>query len=211
MPTTTELTEKYIREHPSIKDCLKKGLINYSKLARAIAKELGIEKKTSMEAILIAARRFAEKLKKEAVLEDKIMGLLKKSELEIKTKVIVVILDKLIYPDRLIDLEKAIKKDKGLFYSIEGTTAITVLTQEKYLQDIKKAFKGSILDVHQNLAMIVIRSPKEIEITPGVTAYLYSLFGEHGVNIVETMSCWTDVIFVIDEKDVAMAMQFLKF
>jgi len=38
MPTTTEITEKYLTEHPSIKDCLKQGIINYSKLSRKIAK-----------------------------------------------------------------------------------------------------------------------------------------------------------------------------
>ena len=47
MPTTTELTEKYLSEHPSIKDCLKEGIINYSKLSRKIANELEIEKKTN--------------------------------------------------------------------------------------------------------------------------------------------------------------------
>ena len=63
MTTTTELTEKYLSEHPSIKDCLKKGIINYSKLSRTIAKELNIEKKTSIEAILIACRRYEAKIK----------------------------------------------------------------------------------------------------------------------------------------------------
>ena len=54
---TTELTHEYVHEHPHIKHCLKQGLINYSSLARFIAKELDIEKKTSKEAILIAAGR----------------------------------------------------------------------------------------------------------------------------------------------------------
>jgi len=36
----TKLSEKYINEHPSIKDCVRKGLINYSSLTRQIASEL---------------------------------------------------------------------------------------------------------------------------------------------------------------------------
>ena len=43
MPTTTELTEKYLAEHPSIKDCLREGVINYSKLSRKIAKDLNLD------------------------------------------------------------------------------------------------------------------------------------------------------------------------
>ena len=40
MATVTEQTEKYILEHRSIKECLKKGIINYSSLARLIQKAL---------------------------------------------------------------------------------------------------------------------------------------------------------------------------
>ena len=96
MPTTTELTEKYLSEHPSIKDCLKHGIINYSKLSRKIAKELNIEKETSIEAILIACRRYEAKLKDEKILENKIIDILKRSELEIKNRIVVAIIDKKI-------------------------------------------------------------------------------------------------------------------
>jgi hypothetical protein len=113
MPTTTELTEKYLSEHPSIKDCLREGIINYSKLSRKISKELNIEKKTSMEAILIATRRYAEKIKKEKIREEKIIEILKQSELEIKNKILVAIIEKNFPPESLIELEKKIKKKRG--------------------------------------------------------------------------------------------------
>ena len=41
--------------------------------------------------------------------------------------------------------------------------------------------------------------------------YLYSLFGENGINIIETMSTWTDTLFVIEEKDVGRVMGILRF
>ena len=85
--STAELTVEYIQEHPHIKNCLKKGLINYSSLARLISKESKIEKKSSKEAILIAARRFQDKLKKELGNELKIKTLLSKSEIGIKNKI----------------------------------------------------------------------------------------------------------------------------
>lgn len=101
--STTELTIDYIKEHPHIKNCLKKGLINYSSLARLISKELKIEKTSSKEAILIAARRFQEKLKKELVNEQKIRTLLSKSEIDIKNKINVLILSKHIDLDYIIE------------------------------------------------------------------------------------------------------------
>src|SRR3989344_751511 len=101
--STTELTKEYIKEHPYIKNCLKKGLINYSSLARLISKDLNIEKKSSKEAILIAAIRFQDKLKKELDNEQKIKALLSKSEVSIKNKIDVLILGKSIDLDYIIE------------------------------------------------------------------------------------------------------------
>ena len=211
MPTTTELTERYILEHPSIKDCLKKGVINYSKLSRKIAQELSLGKKTSMEAILIACRRYAMKLKKEAVSEKEILSILKTSALEIKNKMVVVIVDKAIYMDHLLQIEKKVRKMADTFYALEGTTVFTIIVSERYLDELEQLFKRNIRSVTKNLAMITLKSPEDLEQTMGVVSYLYSLFGEHGVNIVETMSCWTDTIFVVAEEDVPRVMKFLKF
>ena len=211
MPTTAELTEKYLSEHPSIKDCLRKGIINYSKLSRKIAKELNIEKKTSIEAILIAARRYEAKIKKDKVREEKILNILKQSELEIKNKIIVAILQKNFPLDKLIKLETKIKQQEDVIYAIEGTKTYTIITSEKYLREIEVIFEKKIIKTTKNQAMITMKNPKGIEETTGFTAYLYSRFGEYGVNILETMSCWTDTIFVISEDDIATVMKFLKF
>ncbi|MFH1663943.1 MAG: hypothetical protein ABH986_03995 [archaeon] len=211
MPSTTELTEKYLGQRPSIRDCLKNGVINYSKLARKISRELDVEKKSSVEAVLVACRRYAMKLKKEKSLEDKILKILKNSELEIKNKIVVFIIDKKIYGENLIAIEKKIRSNSDTFYAIEGVNVFTVIVSEKYLDELNKLFKRNIINVSKNLAMIIFKSSESLESTPGVTAYLYSLFGERGINITETMSCWTDTIFVVSEKDIPMVMNFLKF
>ena len=51
-----EKTRMYIDAHPSIKDCVAKGLINYSSLARMIMKDIGVDNE---EAVMIACRRYA--------------------------------------------------------------------------------------------------------------------------------------------------------
>lgn len=209
--TTTELTVEYIKNHPYIKSCLKKGLINYSSLARLIAKELTIEKKTSQEAILIAARRFQEKLKGEVISERKIKDLLEESELEIKNKIVVVILEKNLNFDYIQELQKEIKTEMGVFYLLEGSSNYTLITQEKYSKIIENKLKQKIVKKNQNLALIRFKSKKEIEETKGVISYLTSLFAENGVNIVEFLSCWTDTLFVINSQDVNKTIEFLDF
>ena len=211
MPTTTEFTEQYIALHPSIKDCLQKCVINYSKLSRMIAKELHLEKKASMEAILIACRRYALKIQKENALEDKILEILKKGRLEIKTKIVVAIVDKAIYMENLFAIERKIRKTADVFYALEGTNVFTIIISEQYLEEIKKQFSRNILKISPKLAMIIIKSPKEMETTPGVISYLYSLFADRGINIMETISCWTDTLFIIAENDVQSVIGFLTF
>lgn len=211
MKTISKQTEDFISDHPSIRDCLKKGVINYSRLARLIAKELKIEKSTNMEAILVACRRYVSKLKGINTQEDKILKVYKGSSLELKTKIVTVIIDKRIYSDNLISIEKKIRQKADTFYAIEGTSVFIIITSENYLDEIKHIFGRKVKKTTKNLAMITIKSAQDLEEIPGVMAQLFSLFGERGINIVECMSCWTDTIIVVEDKDLQKAITFLNF
>ena len=209
MPTTTQLTEKFINEHQSVKYCLKKGLLNYSALARLIAKELKIEKKTSKEAILIAARRYKEKIKDQHG-EKEVIALFKQSNVEIKNNIVSITIEKNVYPDSLVEMEKEIKKQKGLFFAIEGTRSITLIFQKKYKSNIEKKFKNNLLEKKDDLSLITINS-EGIGDIPGAVSYVASLFFEQGINIEEFMSCYDDTLIVIDSKDIEKVMKFLHF
>lgn len=209
MATVTEQTQAYLLQHPSIKDGLKQGIINYSKLARKIAKELNIESQVSMDAILIACRRYTQKIKGQEQREQQIMNILHGSELEIKTKIIVAIIDKKTYAYHVQTIEKKIRQKADMFYLIEGTKVFTIITSEKYQKEIQDVFTTNIIKLSTKLAMIIIKSPQDMEQTSGVITYLSSLLSDHDINIIETISCWTDTIFVIDEKYIAAALTYL--
>ncbi len=208
---TTELTEHYIETHKSIKDCLKKGIINYSSLARKIAKELEIEKKTSKDAILIAALRYQKKIKQEINQEEQIRLLLRHSELEIKNKISVFVLEKGAYLDSLIELEKKARKNEDAFFSVEGTRSITVMASEKYDEDVRDSFKSRIIRSSKGNAVVIIKSSVDIEKVSGVLGYVANLFHDNNVNIIECLSCWTDTLFIVRDEDIAKVMQFMKF
>jgi intein-encoded DNA endonuclease-like protein len=63
MPKISQLTAGYIADHPAIMDCLAMDTINYSKLARQIRQELGIDA-SKVDAIIVACRRYAAGLRK---------------------------------------------------------------------------------------------------------------------------------------------------
>ncbi len=207
--TTTELTIQYIQEHPYIKSCLKKGLLNYSSLARLIAKELHIEKKTSKEAILIAARRFKEALKHEMINEEKIRNLLARSEIEMLTKINVFIVQKDMSAELLEKIEKRSRQNYRTFFITEGSSSYTLIMQEQDAAYWKEKIEEKIIAHHKKLALIMIKSTEDIEMTIGTVAFLTSLFAENGVNIIEFLSCWTDTIFIIQEEDTKKALDFL--
>ncbi len=205
--STSDVTKQYVKEHPHIANCLKKGLINYSALARHIATELNIQNKTSKDAILIAARRYKEKI---SGTDNEIKKLIEESEIEIKNKITVYILDKSYDNDEISDLRESIKEDKGTWYLIEGSDKDTLITQEKY-ESVRNHLQEFIEKVKSDLALIIYKSPESIEETPGVVSYLTGRFAENGVNIVEMMSCWKDTLFIIESEEVPKAMEFLGF
>lgn len=207
----TKLTESYIAEHPSVKDCLKKGLINYSSLTRQICKDKDLSEKDNFDAILIACRRYFRKVSKEKSSEDDVLKILKESKLEVKNKIVVVVLEKDIYYSHILDLQKDIKKKSELFHIIEGSNTITLITSQEFLDIVKKYFKNKIIKVTESLAEVTLKSPEDLEDIPGVIAYLTSLLSENGINIIETMSTWTDTLFVIGSKDIAKVMELLSF
>ena len=206
----SKLTEQYIESRPSVKDCLKKKLVNYSKLSRRIMKDNNL-KSSDFDAVLTAARRYFWKLSKFVAAEDKIRVILSSSRIEIKNKIIVVVIDKHIFNDDLLELERRIKKSRNVFYAIEGTDAITIITATAFLDDIRSSFKSSIIKVWKELALVIIASPEQIEETPGVNSYLSSLLSDRGINVVEMMSCWSETLFVVSEDVIAKVLDVLKF
>jgi len=203
----TKITNEYIDNHPSTRDCIRKRLINYSALARSIIKNAKLSR-DNFDAIVIACRRYAEKSKDE-IQEEQIVNLLKSSKLEVKTKIAVAILNKTANAENLLRLEHEAKKSAENFHLIEGTKSITVLLPQEFLEKVKKLFGHSIINIHPDLVEIIVKSPKEIEFTQGFTAYLCSLLNENNINIVELSSCWTDTLIVIEEKDLSSALKVL--
>lgn len=210
MTNITKIVREYISTHPHVKECLKKDIINFSSLARTIASELNIDEKKNFDAILVAARRCKDKIQG-GISEDEIIRILKRSKVEIKNRISVVVMEKNVRLSNIIDLEKEAKRLSEVFRIIEGSNAITVITVDDLIPGLKKVSKNFIVRETSGLAEITIKSPKEIEVIPGIIAYLYSLFGENDINILETVSCWTDTIIIIKEEEISKVMELLKF
>jgi hypothetical protein len=194
-----ERTRAYIDAHPSVKDCISKDLINYSSLARLIMKDLSIKNE---EAVMIACRRYAVKLAKRDH-EREILRILANSRLEVKTKIsIVTAKNDWTVLQRLETVFQKLINEKAIMQIIQGAQAITIIMDEKLKNEVVNTVgREHVLKVRQDLVEITVKSPERIVETSGVFAFLASNLAENNVNVVETVSCYTDTIFIVNEAD----------
>jgi aspartokinase len=170
----------HLRNKPYLLEALEKGIVNLSELARQIQKEL---KTDDTSAIKAALRRYSEELQKhKQKREEKVLNLLKRSSIAVYDRKSVMI------TGREVNSKTGMKVD--------------LLDKFVYLLDRNDLPERiNALVKHDNCTMIVVHSPEELEVTPGVVAFIATLLAEQGVNIVEFISCWTETIIVIDKKD----------
>jgi hypothetical protein len=204
-------TKEYIEEHPYEKDCLMKGLINYSALARKISEEIKSEKKASFDAIMVALRRLSEKNAPASDNEKQIRLLLKEGKFEIKNKVSALIFDERATIDNIIySSERALEKGTN-FHIIQGTKSTTIITDDEYASEISEKLRPYLLKERQSLIQITHKCSEKVEETNGFLNHITGIFSENGVNIYEALSSWTDTIFLIDQNDGSKIFSILNF
>ena len=210
-PTRESLAEKtrvYIDAHPSVKDCVSKGLVNYSSLARAIMKELDLDNE---EAVMIACRRYASKMGISTDHEISILNILKDSRLEMRTKTcIVTAKNDWSVLHKMDNLFKDLWNEDSIMQIVQSASAVTIIA-DKMLKEriIDTVGRFNILKIRENLVEITVKSPEKIVETSGVIAYLITNLSDAGINIEETVSCHTDTVFIVGEYDMINAYSVL--
>ena len=199
-------TKEYIQKNPSIVDCFKLGIINYSALSRLICDYYKIK---NFEAVLISCRRIMYGLKDKEIHQKKIVSLLKSSKIRIRNKMLVAIIEKPRDMEKLYSFQKKIRKDKGDINLIEGEDVITIITNLEYEEKVKELFSLRLIKLQKNLVQLTLVFNEKIEETSGVVSYVYGLLAQNGINIKEEMSCWTDLMLIIEGKDMAKATEIL--
>jgi aspartokinase len=161
-------------------EALEKDIVNLSELSRQIQNEL---KTDNISAVKAALRRFSVELQKhKQKREEKVLALLKRSNIAVYDRKSVMI------------TSKEIQSENSMKVDLPG----------KYVYLVDKADlpeRINTLVKHENCTMIVVHSPEELEATPGVVAFLTTLLAEQNVNMIEFISCWTETIIVVEKKD----------
>lgn len=191
----SELVWLYVKRRPFLKEILREKIANYSALARKISIEAFGSKKYQ-NAIKMALVRMADRMREKGEdLEGKILHVLKKSAISIRSKVAVII------------ASREIEHLKYLSY-VESKDTITYIIEEKELEEVGKS--KSIINTETNLNLITIHSPPTIAETPGVISHVLDALTGEGINVTEFVSCYTDTLLVVKQADTARAYQMLE-
>ena len=202
-----EKTRIYIDAHPSVKDCVAKGLINYSSLARMIMKDIDVDNE---EAVMIACRRYASKLNVTTDHELNILKVLKDSRLEMRTKTcIVTAKNDWSVLHKMDNLFKDLWNENSIMQCVQSASAVTIIADRMLKDRITDTVGRFNIMIRENLVEIAVKSPELIVDTSGVIAYLITNLSDAGINIEETVSCHTDTIFIVAESDMINAYSVL--
>ncbi len=193
MEKTSELVWLYVKRRPFIKEMLKYDLVNYSRLARKLCKEV-FRSQSNFYAVKAALMRIGARIrKKETEMEGKVLEVLKDTSISIRNKVVVLI------SSAPLELEAVSSVKSGHFY--------TYIAEQR---EAAKAMRSkSILSVEENLNLFILSSTPAIEDTPGVISTVLHLLAAEGINVNEFISSYTDTLLVIGEADTSRAYELL--
>lgn len=101
-----------------------------------------------------------------------------------------------------------LKKDSVKpIHTTSGSNADTLIINQ---EDLDKIDTSEAIEIRENLVEISIITPPIVEKTPGFVQYITGKLAENNINIVEVVSCYTDTILIVEEKDAVKAYGVLK-
>ncbi len=213
MVTASHITRKIVQRKPFLEEALSRGIINYGALAdnlkQEIEKELG--KEVDRAAILMALRRLKEELEESFVRKAPVK--FKESDITIKSDLIeVTYLKSHSIIDNIRKLYDSIDFSKGDFLTItHGLYEITIIASKKYKTKIEKVFSSEkLVKEIKNLSSLTVRIPEEAVNTIGLFYVLTKAINWENIAIVEMVSTFTELTFILKEDDISRAFGVIK-
>ncbi len=190
---TSELVWLYVKRRPFIKEMLKYDLVNYSRLARRLCRDI-FRSQDYFHAVKVALIRLSSRIrKKEGEMEGKVLEVLKKSTITIRNKVVVLI------SSAPLQLNAISSVKSGNFYTYIAECGET-----------QKAMRSkSVISAEENLNLFVLSSSPDIENTPGVISTVLHMLAAEGINVNDFISSYTDTLLVIRESDTSRVYELL--
>ncbi|EKE13203.1 MAG: hypothetical protein ACD_13C00058G0002 [uncultured bacterium] len=213
MISTTNVVEELIKKAPFLETAMAEDLVNYSSLARYLKPE--IEKRLFKDikegAIIMALKRASIRLKSTIPKSNEILKNL--GDITIRSNLIdYTFLNSPTLGDAQNKILEATAGRKDIFMTVShGISQVTVIASEAVEKDIKEIFKHetAICSI-SDLSSLTIRIPEEATKTPGVLYSILKVLAWEGINMIETISTYTELTIILGTKDIERAFSLLK-
>ena len=91
----------------------------------------------------------------------------------------------------------------------QGENVVSIICDDPLALKLSKEYGKRLLAYRKNLAAITMSSPKTAVDTPGILAHIFKKFADNDINVVEVISCHSDVTFIINRNDSFKARNLL--
>lgn len=205
---TSRLVKETIDTDPAMQDALVRGYANLSSMARIVKSRVEEfkGKELNIDSIITSIKRLRGTYRQVSHQTRKVVAA---STVNVRTDVAKISLEK--SRRGLETLGKMMATYQNEFIQVsEGTIAVTVVFDQKIRDEIREMFRTvDILEDESDLAAIMVNSPTEIIRTPGCAITFYNQVSRRGINIEDTVSCFTDTVIVVKMEDVGKAFAAL--
>ncbi|NOZ88611.1 MAG: ACT domain-containing protein [Crenarchaeota archaeon] len=210
----SEIVRRIVDADPCVQDCLARGLVNYSELARRIKPLVEDEagREATLEAIKAALLRYSQKLREQApqTPQRRLLEVLARSALELRTGVTVATVRLHALP-KLAEVVSELVGRTRLLFLMQSISSVTVTVSSEYFDYIyERLGADSFIEVYRDQAVLVIVSPHDIVEVPGFIAHVTGILANNGINITQIESVYTDTILIMKLDDALKAFQLLR-
>jgi aspartokinase len=212
MATAAQIVEDIVSQKPFLQEALSRGILNNAALAEQLMPEIEkqLKKPVKFSAVNMAIRRLAEKLEKTFAAAAKFD---KDSDITIKSDLIEITIYKLEDVQKYVqEIYALVDLRKGDFLTLtQGLHEVMIITNRKYEDKILKVLpKRLVKKVVKQLSSISISIPEQAIKTVGLFYIATRALNWENINIIDVVSTYTELTFIINEEDTSRAFVALK-
>jgi len=212
MRTITETLRELIKATPLIEESLLRGLINLSALAREFKPEVEkrLMKPVKVASLVMALKRITKEIEQR---EHKLKKIHAQGELIVRSN-----LCEYIYfsSETLLKkytlLAKKISEYPNIFFTLtKGLRDTNIIISENLKELVERIFsKEKLITKIEDLASITLFHSEGAVFTPGFHYSILKLLAWENINIIETVSTFTEFTIILKNQDVDRAFKILK-
>jgi hypothetical protein len=190
--------EHYIASRPAIKECLRRGVINYTALAREIQSTCAID---SIVPIVAAIRRYKKHLANPVSSDSAIAKALRSTRVRYQARLSLVIITRPKNAQAHYEFVRAIRSAGNIAHYIEGEERAILIYPSHESRLLKKSCSMQVLETFEHIGQITLTQSLAVMTTKGVAARLFGLLAQEGISIVESIMCGGEHLLFVQEKD----------